>query len=110
MPFTKEAVKMALVVNDAGEPRPQDFAVRLAYDSCTIEIPHDITALKTRDPQAAVRWREATRAAFLAGVEAGFVVEDFWRAEVPANGRAELSYTIRSLARPDETQDEEAED
>jgi hypothetical protein len=34
----------------------------------------------------------------------------FWRAEVPANGRAELSYTIRSLARPDETQDEEAED
>jgi predicted GNAT superfamily acetyltransferase len=76
----EEAMKMALVVNDAGGPRLQEFAMRLAYDSCMIENPHDITALKARDPQAAVRWREATRAAFLAGIEAGFVVEDFLRA------------------------------
>ena len=75
----EEAMKMALVVNDAGQPRLQDFAMRLAYDSCMIEIPHDITALKARDPQAAVSWREATRAAFLAATEAGFVVEDFLR-------------------------------
>ena len=75
----EEAMKMALVVNEAGQPRLQDFAMRLAYDSCMIEIPHDITALKARDPQAAVGWREATRAAFLAGIEAGFVVEDFLR-------------------------------
>jgi predicted GNAT superfamily acetyltransferase len=75
----EEAMKMALVVNEAGLPRLQDFAMRLAYDSCMIEIPHDITALKARDPRAAVAWREATRAAFLAAIEAGFVVEDFLR-------------------------------
>ena len=74
-----EAMKMALVINDGGQPRLQDFAMRLAYDSCMIEIPHDITALKARDPLAAVRWREATRAAFLAAIGAGFVVEDFLR-------------------------------
>jgi len=76
----EEAINMSLVVNEAGQPRLQDFAARLAYDSCMIEIPHDITALKQRDPQAAVTWREATRAAFLAAIEAGFVVEDFLRA------------------------------
>jgi predicted GNAT superfamily acetyltransferase len=76
----EEAVSMALVVNEAGQPRLQDFAARLAHDSCMIEIPHDITALKQRDPQAAVRWREATRGAFLAAIAAGFVVEDFLRA------------------------------
>jgi len=75
----EEAMKMALVVNEAGQPRQADHAARLAYDSCMIEIPHDITALKARDPQAAVSWREATRAAFLAAIEAGFVVEDFLR-------------------------------
>ena len=75
------AVNSALVVNEAGQPRPQDFAARLAQDSCMIEIPHDITALKQRDPRSAVIWREATRAAFIAAIEAGFVVEDFQRAD-----------------------------
>jgi predicted GNAT superfamily acetyltransferase len=77
----EEAVKAALVVNQAGQPRRADFAARLAYDSCMIEIPHDITALKQRDPQSAVVWRAATRAAFLAAIEAGFVIEDFLRAD-----------------------------
>ena len=81
------AVKAALVVNEAGEPRLQDFAARLADDSCMIEIPHDITALKARQPQLGVRWRAATRAAFLAALEAGFVVEDFLRADVEGGPR-----------------------
>lgn len=75
----EEAVNMALVVNEAGQPRLQDFAARLAYDSCMIEIPHDITALKQREPQSGIVWRQATRAAFLAAIDAGFVVEDFLR-------------------------------
>lgn len=74
------AVAAALVVNESGRPQRSDFAARLADESCMIEIPHDITVLKERDPQAAVVWREATRAAFLAAVAAGFVVEDFLRA------------------------------
>ena len=81
------AVNSALVVNEAGQPRRADFAARLADDSCMIEIPHDITALKQRDPQAAVVWREATRAAFLAAIEAGFVVEDFLRADTEGEPR-----------------------
>jgi hypothetical protein len=34
----------------------------------------------------------------------------FWRAEVPANGRVELSYTIRPLPSPGENQEVEVED
>jgi len=81
------AVNSALVVNEAGQPRRADFAARLADDSCMIEIPHDITALKQRDPQSAVVWREVTRAAFLAAIEAGFVVEDFLRADTESEPR-----------------------
>src|SRR5947209_14783299 len=40
----EEAVNAALVINEAGQPRLQNFAARLADDSCVIEIPHDITA------------------------------------------------------------------
>jgi predicted GNAT superfamily acetyltransferase len=77
----EEALTTALVINDAGKPRLADFDARLADDACRIEIPHDITALKERDPQAGVIWREATRAAFLAAIAAGFVVEDVLRAD-----------------------------
>jgi predicted GNAT superfamily acetyltransferase len=83
----KEAVNSALVVNENGQPRRVDFAARLEDDTCMIEIPHDITALKARDPQAAIVWREATRAAFLAALEAGFIVEDFLRADTEAGPR-----------------------
>ena len=83
----EEAVNSALVVNEMGQPRRMDFAARLEDDTCRIEIPHDITALKARDPQAAILWREATRAAFLAALEAGFIVEDFLRADTDAGPR-----------------------
>ncbi|HJQ27469.1 MAG TPA: hypothetical protein VKA60_26525 [Blastocatellia bacterium] len=81
------AVNLALVVNEADGPRLQDFAARLEGDSCMIEIPHDITSLKARQPHLGVRWREATRQAFLAALEAGFVVEDFLRADVAGGSR-----------------------
>jgi len=83
----EEAIDAALVTNEAGQPRLHDFAARLAYDSCMIEIPHDISALKARDPQGATTWREATRAAFLAAIEAGFAVEDFLRADADSAPR-----------------------
>lgn len=67
----------ALVVRREGDyPRTAELAGGLTANRCLIEIPHDITALKQRDPQAAIRWREATRAAFLAALEKGFLVED----------------------------------
>lgn len=44
-----------------------------------IEIPADINAIQREDPELAARWRDATRRAFLAALEAGFLVEDFTR-------------------------------
>jgi predicted GNAT superfamily acetyltransferase len=75
----------SLLINEASllagregdRPRLADLTKPLSDDQYLIEIPHDATALKQRDPEAAVAWREATRAAFLKAIEAGFTVEDF---------------------------------
>lgn len=48
-------------------------------DRSLIEIPHNINALKERDPQLGRAWREATRAAFLEALGAGFEVVEFLR-------------------------------
>ena len=69
----------ALVSNEEGLPRLADFGAALSNKHCLIEIPHDITSIKERDPDRGRVWREATRAAFLAGLEAGFTVQDFLR-------------------------------
>ena len=58
-----------------------DFKGSFSTSRCTIEIPHDVNSLKQREPKLAIEWREATRAAFLAAIEEGFVVEDFRRIE-----------------------------
>jgi predicted GNAT superfamily acetyltransferase len=71
----------ALVYSEAGRPKLSDFDSLLSSNRCLIEIPHDITALKQRDPKIGVEWREATRRAFLAAIGAGFIVEDFLRAD-----------------------------
>jgi predicted GNAT superfamily acetyltransferase len=69
-----------LVYEEGGKPRLADFSDPLSGPRCFIEIPHDISALKQRDAAAASAWREATRKAFLAAIEAGFTVQDFLRA------------------------------
>lgn len=66
-----------LVGREGDRPRLADLSKPLSDEQYLIEIPHDATALKQRDPAAAVAWREATRAAFLKAIEAGFTVEDF---------------------------------
>ena len=68
----------ALVQSKAGRPVLADLS-RLSGNSCLIEIPSNITSLKQRDPAAAIAWREATRAAFTAAIEAGFTVKEFFR-------------------------------
>ncbi|HKP88048.1 MAG TPA: GNAT family N-acetyltransferase [Blastocatellia bacterium] len=77
----EDVLPSALVRGDEGLPRLADFGSALSNDRCFIEIPHDITSLKERDPDAGRVWREATRAAFLASLEAGFTVRDFLRAD-----------------------------
>ncbi|MEK6300623.1 MAG: GNAT family N-acetyltransferase [Acidobacteriota bacterium] len=81
-----ELIDAALVRLEAGRPRRGDFGV-LSSGRCTIEIPHNINALKERDPQAGVLWREATREAFLAALEAGFEVANFHRIDSTSNPR-----------------------
>jgi predicted GNAT superfamily acetyltransferase len=54
-----------------------DLQEKLAGDQCFIEIPQNINALKEREPLLGRIWRETTRAAFLAALEAGFTINDF---------------------------------
>lgn len=79
---SKEAVAIresALIYAEGLRPLLGDFSGSLSGNRCAIEIPHNINALKEREPKLGTEWRESTRAAFLAALEAGFLVEDFVR-------------------------------
>ncbi|MEK6286303.1 MAG: hypothetical protein AABO57_11220 [Acidobacteriota bacterium] len=74
-------IRSALIYSDGSRPLLGDFKGNLSADRCTIEIPHNINALKEREPKLGIEWREATRAAFLAAIEAGFLADNFVRIE-----------------------------
>ncbi|HSB09618.1 MAG TPA: hypothetical protein VLM38_09050 [Blastocatellia bacterium] len=74
-------LEAALVYSEDARPRLAEFESRLSSATSTIEIPHNINALKEREPKLGTEWREATRAAFLAAMNAGLVVEDLLRVE-----------------------------
>ena len=61
----------------------------------TIEIPNDINAIITADEGRAMRWREATQAAFTAALTADFLVTDFFR-KAPENHRAGVYVLTRN--------------
>ena len=48
-------------------------------DGISIEIPGDINSLQQQEPNAALRWREETRRAFMEALKAGYVVVGFTR-------------------------------
>ena len=70
----------ALIYSESSRPMLGDFS-RLSASRCAIEIPHNINALKEVEPRLGVEWREATRAAFLAALDEGFLAEDFVQIE-----------------------------
>jgi predicted GNAT superfamily acetyltransferase len=72
-------IKSSLIYSEGARPLLVDLSGSLSANRCTIEIPHDINSVKEREPKLGTEWREATRAAFLAAIEAGFLVEDFVR-------------------------------
>jgi predicted GNAT superfamily acetyltransferase len=72
-------IESALVCSENSRPRLLDFAEVLSGNRSSIEIPNDINNLKARSPELGPAWREATRAAFLAALNAGFVVQAFER-------------------------------
>lgn len=76
----------ALIYGEGSRPMLGDFS-SLSASCCTIEIPHNINVLKEGEPGLGVEWREATRAAFLAALDDGFLVEHFVRVEVEASPR-----------------------
>ena len=69
-------IQSALIYSEGARPLLGDFNGNLSANRCAIEIPHDINSLKEREPELGSEWREATRAAFLAAIEAGFLVDD----------------------------------
>jgi predicted GNAT superfamily acetyltransferase len=76
-----EVLQSLLIYSDGSRPLLGDFSGCLSATQCAIEIPHNINALKEREPKLGTEWREATRAAFLAAIEGGFFVADFVRIE-----------------------------
>jgi predicted GNAT superfamily acetyltransferase len=81
-----ELIRSALIYGEDMHPMIGDFK-RLSDDRCTIEIPSGIKELKDKEPQLGIEWREATRAAFLSALEAGFTVQHFIRIEAVAGPR-----------------------
>lgn len=80
-------IQSALIYDEASRPMLGDFSGNLSAGRCTIEILHDINSVKGSEPNLGTEWREATRAAFLAAIEDGFVVEDFIRIETEPRPR-----------------------
>jgi predicted GNAT superfamily acetyltransferase len=70
-----------LAFSRQGTPELADLTTLLSAEQCFIEIPHDVNAVKQRDPVCARAWREATRAAFVAAIDAGFTADDLFRLE-----------------------------
>lgn len=65
--------------NGDGVPVEGDLAQALRRQRISIEIPGDIERIESEDRELARRWRLATRRAFTASLEHGFVVTEFCR-------------------------------
>lgn len=81
-------------MNADGSPQRSDLAQGLAREYALIEIPGDIVVLQQRRPELGVEWREATREAFTTAMQAGFLVEDFYRREL--HGQPGGAYLLRA--------------
>lgn len=62
-----------------GKPAAGDLAASLSKQRVVIEIPRDIGRIENTDKELARQWRLATRYAFTAALDAGFVVKEFCR-------------------------------
>lgn len=80
-----------LRVSESNEPLSADT---LLNERCLIEIPAEIDTLVQSDVDLATRWREATRRVFTRALDAGYVVEEFYRVE--KSGRNAGGYLLLS--------------
>jgi predicted GNAT superfamily acetyltransferase len=65
--------------NGNGKPAEGDLSVSLSRQRIAIEIPRDMDRIEHTDNELAREWRLATRRAFTAALNAGFVVKEFCR-------------------------------
>ncbi|HEX3105257.1 MAG TPA: GNAT family N-acetyltransferase [Terriglobales bacterium] len=65
--------------NGNGKPAEGDLAVSLSRQRIAIEIPRDMDRIEHINKDLAREWRLATRRAFTAALDAGFVVKEFSR-------------------------------
>jgi len=65
--------------NGLGRPMRTDLRESLQRQRIAIEIPSDVVALETKNPDLACEWRETTRWAFSEALKQDFVVEEFCR-------------------------------
>lgn len=65
--------------NGDGKPAESDVSESLARQRIAIEIPGDIARLERDHMALARQWRMATRQAFVAALNAGFIVKEFCR-------------------------------
>jgi len=73
-----EAHVSLVKMSSDGSPRTRAMTDR---DYLLIDVPADIGVLQQQNPELAVAWRNATRAAFIDALAAGYTVEEFYRIE-----------------------------
>ena len=73
-----DEVQRLIRIGSNGLPVSQPLDL-LGSRSVLIDIPGNITLLQQENPDAAVAWRNATRAAFIDAFAVGYRVEDFFR-------------------------------
>lgn len=68
-----------IVETDVGEHglRVPSGVTEPSAPTATLEVPFDITAIRTHEPGSVRTWRHATRDAFRAALDAGYSVDDF---------------------------------
>ncbi|HET6891411.1 MAG TPA: GNAT family N-acetyltransferase [Pyrinomonadaceae bacterium] len=73
-----EGAATVLAVSDNGEPV---LKRETGTDSVVLEIPGNMNELMSKDSELAIRWREASRQAFLSVLDVGYTMVDFYRSE-----------------------------
>lgn len=78
LPEEIESSATVLALSDTDEPVLKNS---VGEGSAVIEIPGNVNELMIKDSELAIRWREASRQAFLSVLDAGYTVVDFYRSE-----------------------------
>ena len=73
-------------VDANNSPARGELKAKAVERYAAIEIPNEIGALQQENPELAVRWREATRAAFSEALAAGYIVTEFYGSNKSARG------------------------